>query len=97
MQHRDLHVLEFGNIFGYRISQLKLALFQHHHDGSADYRLGHGGHAKHRVARHWLLGFEVHGALRFEIGDLPFASDQHHGSRNVARVDVALNHGMNLP
>jgi hypothetical protein len=75
---------------GDRIAQDESALFDYHHDGYRDDRLGHGVDAEDIVPLHGRAARRA-AAVGFPMGDLPFAGDQRYCARQLARSNVCAH------
>ena len=90
---QDLHLAESRNEFAHRVSQLQLALFNHHHGQHRHHGLGHGIGTKHTVT---LQGFALGRVLqtdRFSMDHRAFACNQEHRARHALCIDFSLNDG----
>ena len=90
---QDLHLAESGNEFAHRVSQLQLALFNHHHGQHRHHGLGHGIGTKHTVTLQGFARGRVLQTDRFSMDHRAFASDQKHRAGHTLCIDFSLNDG----
>ena len=84
---------EFRQVLRHRVGQLQATVLEQQHRRNRDQRLGHRVDPEHGIARHRGPVCRVAHTDRFGIDQSAAPGHQHHGSRDLALVDLGFQGG----